>query len=278
MKHRTGSPRKTYAFRIVESRSRLGLAALITDPRFERVLTIDGKAAYELASGCWSCYFSFNRLPHADTYESDGDEHALIGTRLTRNLIGAVCGYLPDGEYVAMDLTERPRLVEAGGPGDYFSDELPRSWDLRGLVEEEKEYYRSRSLPFGDAQALFEFIVPLTSQRHMHPDVMARYEQHWPNQQSAIVALSTLDIHGPADWEEGHMPELKEHWCLTHFLLDGHHRMLAAARRNRTVQLVSFLSMAFSAARREDLETLQSLLGQPSPMSLGEIRPRPNGV
>jgi hypothetical protein len=47
-----------------------------------------------------------------------------------------------------------------------------------------------------------------------------------------------------------------EHWVLTHFLLDGHHKLEAAARTERPIRFRSFVDERISIAAPEDLTTL----------------------
>jgi hypothetical protein len=47
-----------------------------------------------------------------------------------------------------------------------------------------------------------------------------------------------------------------EHWVLTHFLLDGHHKMEAAATAGRPIRLLSLLDEHISIATPEDLATM----------------------
>lgn len=54
------------------------------------------------------------------------------------------------------------------------------------------------------------------------------------------VAVVILDVCAPA---VDHGPDYYTHWMLTHFLLDGHHKMQAAADTARPLQLLSLLSI-----------------------------------
>jgi hypothetical protein len=59
------------------------------------------------------------------------------------------------------------------------------------------------------------------------------------------VAVATLDVCAPAD-EQGE--DYFAHWGLTHFLLDGHHKLQAAAETGAALQLLSLLSVDASLA------------------------------
>ncbi|GAA3469853.1 hypothetical protein GCM10018965_044060 [Nonomuraea roseola] len=65
----------------------------------------------------------------------------------------------------------------------------------------------------------------------MEQSALARYADTGEN--GTAVALGVLDISGPYFSD-------REHWGLFHFLLDGHHKLLAAARAGQAVRLLSF--------------------------------------
>lgn len=67
-----------------------------------------------------------------------------------------------------------------------------------------------------------------------------------------------LDVRGPTTREEG--PDVTEHWCLTHYLLDGHHKTYAASLAERPLTLLSFLATAESMATEENVEQVLKVL------------------
>ena len=75
-----------------------------------------------------------------------------------------------------------------------------------------------------------------------------------------MVTLSTLDVCQPAEPEstDSYAP-----WGLSHFLLDGHHKMEAAARAGGRVRLLALVSLAGSLAAAEDVARLPELLTRP---------------
>lgn len=264
----------TFVFRVVNSHSRVGFSADSSDRRFSRAITLDGRPAYHLGAGCWSSQFVFTRVPAAESYSTVGDGDRIGGGQLTPSYLQARSADLPDGEYLAMELAESPRLVVAGGPGDYFREEMPRSFDLPSGYEIGTDYYRGRTFTFDDAgkkKLLAEFIVPLSDRASLDPAIVRSYERDARGAHDAAAALSLLEIHGPAWWGKGFTPEYYEHWCLAHFLLDGHHRTLAAARARHRLRLIALLSMTESTATRSELEHLPLVLGLSPPVDLGEI-------
>ena len=74
------------------------------------------------------------------------------------------------------------------------------------------------------------------------------------------VAVSILDVCQPAEMEGA---DHYAHWCLTHFLLDGHHKMEAAARERHSLRLLSLLATGASLATSEQVARVPSLRDQP---------------
>ena len=72
----------------------------------------------------------------------------------------------------------------------------------------------------------------------------------------AAVAVSILDVCGSAV-EQG--TDYYTHWALTHFLLDGHHEMQAAAEAGRPVRLLSLLAVEAGLAAPEQVTQLPTL-------------------
>ncbi|MCX6902038.1 MAG: hypothetical protein NTW03_00885 [Verrucomicrobia bacterium] len=55
------------------------------------------------------------------------------------------------------------------------------------------------------------------------------------------LAISVLDIKQPANWDGD--PSVTSHWCLAHYIIDGHHKIFAASRSKRPVGLLSILAL-----------------------------------
>ena len=54
-------------------------------------------------------------------------------------------------------------------------------------------------------------------------------------------------------------PNYYTHWGLTHFLLDGHHKMQAAAETGRPLRLLSLLSVDAGLASAEQADRIPVL-------------------
>lgn len=74
------------------------------------------------------------------------------------------------------------------------------------------------------------------------------------------VAVATLDVcEPPTDIGE----DVYEHWGLTHFLLDGHHKVQAAAETGAPITLLSLLALDASLAGSEQVDAAIGARGRP---------------
>jgi hypothetical protein len=156
-----------------------------------------------------------------------------------------------------------------GWPTDYFASEQPELWEVDqahgGHHDPKCEYYRGESLflgknlsasyrPFNgcdQCSQLFEFIIPLTDHHLLDAETVEFYRDRFMGgAESTALSISVLDIKGPATWEGN--PTVNEHWCLAHYLLDGHHKIHAASLAGKPITLLSFLDVSKGVASEKD--------------------------
>jgi hypothetical protein len=53
---------------------------------------------------------------------------------------------------------------------------------------------------------------------------------------------------------------VNEHWCLAHYLLDGHHKMYSAYLAEKPITLLSFLTTVESVATEENVARVLEFL------------------
>ncbi len=123
-------------------------------------------------------------------------------------------------------------------------------------------YYRGSAEPAGEAARLFEFIVPMVPPSWSEPGRVGDYQDRIASGQTpACLAVSILDICQPAASPGTEEPGLA-HWGLAHFLLDGHHKMQAAAQAIRPVRLLTLLSIDHSLATRDAILAVPAILAR----------------
>jgi hypothetical protein len=227
-------------------------------------LTVHGKRAYHLGIVCGTCAYLFERMDGANgTIDVGALTDRLskgVGT-LDDDLVDALALLMPATPYRVALLQLRPRLVRLGSTDDYFAAEQVENEggvnSFWGLPHHPKvPYYRAgeRDIVFnrgrtgGPAGRFFEFVVPMYPELWLAPDRTADYAAALlDGALPTAVAISVLDVKGPAT-------RGIDHWCLGHYLLDGHHKVAAAARLGLPLTMVSFLAVKQCGASEDDID------------------------
>jgi hypothetical protein len=226
-----------------------------------RYLAVDGVPAYQIAYSCGTCGLVLRRQPGAPDGCLSVDE---VRARLTTGLraldgevVAAFSAQLPRGDYLVMLLDVRPRLVAPGSAEDYFATDGPAAWQNEefeyNVDPTNISYYRLGQGRVGEHDELFQFAVPMFDAERLAPERVAQYAAADDGRHLTAVALGLLDIEGPWFRRERHAG-------LFHFLLDGHHKMAAAATIGRPIRLLTFVSSGDSFAGDEDLLNLPANL------------------
>lgn len=244
-------------------------------------VTVRGRPAFENSFWCGTCALLFRRMDGADGYLPPAElRERLRGgpAGVDPEVVAAFTGLLSPGEYLPMLLEVTPELVRPGDEGDYFSHEQLDTWDVAQdpgelPVDPGTPYYRLdgreprvvRGLPGtgGPAEGLlFEFVVPMQPPDGNRGGTTEGYVQDIEaGGTPTAVAVSVLDGAYPAVWGERPPVVAAVHYGLVHFLLDGHHKVEAAARAGRTVRLLSLLALSGGNTSAEFAGTVPGLLG-----------------
>jgi hypothetical protein len=244
---------------------------------WDRFLFVDGEPACHIGNICDTCEFFFEKQEGA-THKVSPLGVSDVFRRGLRNVevdfvqsVGS--SVLPTGRYRVSLLRFTPEFVCPGEIADYFSNEQLELWKVDLVVggphDPKCSYYRGESrflgknlsasfrpFPSSDqGSQLFEFVIPITNSRLLDPATVESYRQRFVGGlESTALSISILDIKGPATWE-GH-PAVNEHWCLAHYLLDGHHKVHAASLAQKPVTLLSFLNVSEGIAPEKDEQLL----------------------
>jgi hypothetical protein len=114
-------------------------------------------------------------------------------------------------------------------------------------------YYHTFEAPVARERHLYEFVVPMVPPAWNDSERVSEYMDAAGPAPATAVAYSLLDVIQPVT-DEG--DDNYEHWVLSHFLLDGHHKIEAAAVAGRSVRLLSLVDERISIASPEELSTL----------------------
>jgi hypothetical protein len=256
------------ATRITNSDSRSGLRFTTTGGGtwkvWDRFLALDERLLVHLGNVCGTCEFFFR---YVDEQPINGFELDSLRVLLEHGLdtlepaVSHFCSVVPNGDYIAC-LFEG-HLAASGTPAcpDYFTSEQTEAWgrDNQEIANGRCDYYRGDSVVIADAEKLFEFVVPLTPNQGLQRSRVDHYVRLLASGiKPTAVAISVLDVKSSMDWpEDGQGNELEPtfptHWCLAHYLLDGHHKVAAAAESGHVVTLLSFIAFEPSWTRIDDL-------------------------
>lgn len=230
-----------------------------------RVLRIGGRQVVDMGNYCNTCSLLFQHLADpAQHVRLDAlvDQLASgVSKRDVFHVLDAIYPVLPQGAYEVSLLEVTPRVVHRESPDDYFVSDRPLLWTYPGDPEDPCiDYYRGMTEPIPPDSTLFEFVVPLYEMARLNPKVVEEYEQRMvAGKKPTAMAITLLDRRQPAMW--GTDPPVTQHYLLAHYLIDGHHKMRAAAQAGRPLTLLSFLARDHCMASRNDIATVFRCLG-----------------
>lgn len=230
---------------------------------WDRYLTVNGKQAYHLGNVCGTCSFFFERMDGANEGIEVGELTTLLSNglnSLSPQVVDTLAQLLPPSEYIIALIRLKPELVELSGDNDYFAVE---QLENEGVVESfgdpphnpKVPYYRveGRSAVKLSDEALhggaaFDFLVPMFPETVLQKERIVHYEDILNDGVApTAIAISILDIKGPAC-------SGTEHWCLAHYIIDGHHKIAAAARTQKEMTLISFIAVSKGVSSKEQIE------------------------
>jgi hypothetical protein len=232
-----------------------------------RYLMLDGERAYNLGSNCQTCSFLFERLPGANkSVEIQDTADALRRgvNSLNEDVVNIIGLGLPEGEYLLALAETSVKLVRPGESDDYFAGEQIALWGEDNFWclphDPRVPYYRGGARDLGEGRKLFNFVVPMFPTKWLTFRAVSQYVAELSAKGSGTaVSLTVLDVKGPALWKGEPQPDPSEHWCLTHYIVDGHHKLHAASEARQPLRLLSFVALSQGVSTREEVEEAVSI-------------------
>lgn len=235
---------------------------------WDRYLTIEGKKAFHIGNVCGTCSFFFERLEGANR---SVNAEAVIDVlnngvkSLEPAIVQALALIVPDGTYKLLLQDVRPGLVNPGQKFDYFTEEQLALWGVDGFWGmphfPKTEYYRLQTKKMSAGRGLFEFLVPMFPHNWLESRRLAEYETDFSSDKMpSAVSISILDVKSPAECDGE--KDLTSHYCLAHYLIDGHHKVYAAAKAGKPLTLISFLAVSQGVSSEEEITELLAALNE----------------
>src|SRR5437870_2875316 len=215
-------------------------------PSGSRYIAIEGEKAFFTGECCPTCRFYFQRLGGA-VKSIDPEE---VVEELNSGLLSLSPSFLdklqkiiPVGSYRVLLTVVTPKLVKTGDDYDYFTHEHLDLWDPDDPRDDPRtEYYRIAARNFGansyseSDRQFYEFLIPIFTHTRLDD---RKVEAYCASLEAGFaptaVTLSVFDVKNPY----GQI----EQCCLSHYLIDGHHKAFAAASCSHSITLVSFLAL-----------------------------------
>jgi len=218
-----------------------------------RQLAIRGRSAFELSFWCGTCPFLFERLdddPNRVTFDSFTERLQEGLQDIDLEVVDAVATLLPEQRYIPLLLEVTPERVAPGSDRDYFAHEQTATWNEPD-GDPGTDYYRTFEAPVSDDAHLYEFVVPLVPPSwNDQPTLDVWASRLASGTKPTALALTTLDISAPA-MDQG--PDWYAHWGLTHFLLDGHHKVAAATKLHTPITILSLVAVESGISSVEEV-------------------------
>lgn len=238
---------------------------------WDRYLSIEGKKAYHIGNICGTCSFFFERLDGANrsiSVDEIRDQLRNGLTELNKQIINKFIPIIPNGEYNVTLSQVNPNIIELGKDEDYFNNEqiqlwgIDRFWDLPHNPK--IKYYRGKTVKFNEHDGLYEFFVPMFPQGWLDSDTIEKYINIINNgNKPTAISLSVLDVKEPFDSIESKL-DVTKHWCLTHYIIDGHHKFFTSSLINKPITLLSFIAINQGISNIEEIEEVLRVLGEES--------------
>jgi hypothetical protein len=236
-----------------------------------RYLTIDGARAYHLGGSCQTCGFLFERLDGANKRVEIEETVAKLREgveSLDEDAVSVIGRGLPEDDYSVMLAAGCVTQVTPGKANDYFTGEQIALWgedNFWCLPHDPRiAYFRAGEQDMGERRRLFHFIVPMFPSGWLRMGAVGEYVKSLTEKASGTaVSIATLEVRAPAEYYTEQPPDPSEHWCLTHYLLDGHHKLHAAEQNGKPVSLLSFIIWSESMASRGQIEEVLAFMATP---------------
>lgn len=247
----------------------------------DRYLSIDGEEAFYMGKKCGSCNFIFRRLDGAQVLGNywwyNGSSSDAIST-FTQEMISKLNTGLttldpqfvedlkvmmPKGNYKVVLTQATPKLVSPCLSGDYFAEEQV---ELIGLDRWDElpynpltKYYRLHKALMSGSRRFFEFLIPIFPFGFLDQDRIAHYEALLKEgNMPTAVTLSVIDSYIPNRTRKN--DTILGDVCLAHYLVDGHHKVYAAARLAKPLTILSFIATDHGKSTEDEINECLELL------------------
>ena len=251
------------------------------DSKWSFYLYLDEQPIYNLGSWCQTCAITLSYVAKqkVSPIELETITQGLANGSLDFNtLVKTFKPVLPvtEGHYIATAFELMPTLVDKINELHYFKNDLPLAW---GMYQEDhwtladynksiySAYYKGDFWEYSAKGKAFEFIMPLYPTQALNEERVVFYEtQLQQGIQPIVISIGMQQLKYSMMWpviaDKEVEPQYPNHYALMNFVLDGHHKLMAAHRQKKPVKLISFLYCNNEYHYKSTLEYLETMQKQ----------------
>jgi hypothetical protein len=189
-------------------------------------LDLNGDPLYLISNACGTCEAIFSRVSNLQTSLTPRELAEYLNEGLAtipNKIIETMRPLLPKGDYAIALITVPPTRIDKSQP--------------QFLVGCEANYYWFRRFHQAPASSAYELLLPFVPEVALDQGRIAHYQSlMMQGKKPTALALSIVDERSPS----GQAHE----WAIAHFLLDGHHKVMAASQLGQPITLLTFLREA----------------------------------
>lgn len=235
---------------------------------WDEYLTIAGKKSYQIGVACAECSFSFERIDEdsiskntvINMLSQEIKEQLDTGIeKIDQHILDDIKAIVPNGKYQVVLTSVLPKLVVPQQQSDYFVEELAEL-DYNAAqnpYNTKTNYFRlnTAALPNED---FFEFLIPIKSLDSLDKQRVKQHEELLvKGNRPTAVALSKITYGEPPHRLVNENALIINHIVLSHYLIDGLHKVYASAKTQKPIALLFFVPQDHGA---EYIEHLKSFL------------------
>jgi hypothetical protein len=191
-------------------------------------LDINGTPLYLIGNHCGTCSSIFKRVADINLPLAPGQLSDVLAkgiSSISEEIEETVLTLLPMGNYLAGIIEIEPVYITHERSGMNVSCNA--------------DYFWMKQISASPERIETEIILPVVSNESLDQDRITDYSELMKQgAHPTAMALSLVDSRCPA----ARMDE----WILAHFLIDGHHKVMAASRLGLPISILSFLSISES--------------------------------
>lgn len=214
--------------------------------KWHRYITINGQRIYEIGNICGTCEIYFKKLKELNPEIDESEISILLNNGIVNiedSTLKKIMKLMPSGDYSCSLTRIKPT---SNSKNDYFSNEQRKTWgseNFSGPINNPNtNYYRGNDFQVKNKELFIELIIPTQSSKIDEQRVEYYIEKLKKGGNITCLSLTVLDIKAPAMWEDEIEPKYDTHWCLSNYLVDGHHKVEASRRSEIPITMLSLIN------------------------------------